>query len=151
MKSQPKLRIKTIVGLAAHYHKGISTIRNWLAESGLKKKNGYYSLVDWDAWIKKYKSGETQEATLASIQLELKKAELREKLRLEKAIAGKTVDAEEVRLQCYGAAKQITAVLTRIPPQIGSILGVEAQRRAQAIVEEALNILKENPLGEIRK
>ena len=127
------------------------TIRNWLREGAPPKKNGYYNLVDWEAWVKKYKSGETKKVTLASVQLQLKQVDLREKLRLEKALAGKTVDAEEVRLQCYSAAKQITAVLTRIPPQIGSILGVEAQRRAQAIVEEALNVLKENPLGEIQK
>ena len=58
------------------------------------------------------------------------------------------VDGEEMRKQGVAAAKQITAVITRIPAQIGSILGVEAQRRAQVIVEEALNVLRDNPLGE---
>jgi hypothetical protein len=59
------------------------------------------------------------------------------------------VDRESVEKEVFALAKQITSVLTRIPPQVGAILGVEAQRRAQIVVEEALNVLKENPLGEI--
>ena len=59
------------------------------------------------------------------------------------------VDGETVRREAFAAAKQITSILMRIPPQIGSILGVDAQRRAQVVVEEALDVLKNNPLGEI--
>lgn len=152
----PKLRrhhqgqVKSREALAKRYGVIVKTIHNWLGEGAPKRKGKYYSVKDWDEWVEKYKGAENgKEDTLSSVQLELKKEELDLKRRLRSEYERKMVDGELMRKQGIAAAKQITAVLTRIPPQIGSILGVEAQRRSQVVVEEALNVLKENPLGEI--
>jgi phage terminase Nu1 subunit (DNA packaging protein) len=143
------MRVKSREALAKRYDRSVKTIGNWLVEGAPHRKGGYYNLKDWDAWVKKYKLSKEDESTLAQVILEIKREDLLEKRRLRQVFEQKMVDAETVRKDAFALAKQITSVLTRIPPQIGSILGVEAQRRAQVVVEEALNILKEDPLGEI--
>ncbi len=154
MSKQPKLRFRTMQQLADAQTVSRQCMHNWLKEGHPKKKNGYYSKIESDEWIAKYKpkSGKQDgngQATLLQVQLELKQEDLLEKRRVRAEFERRMVDGEEMRKQGVAAAKQITAVITRIPAQIGSILGVEAQRRAEVIVQEALNVLKENPLGEI--
>jgi hypothetical protein len=150
LKRHRLLRVKSRAALAKRYGVNLRSIHNWLKEGAPRRRAGYYNLKDWDAWVEKYKSAESgKENTLAAVQLALKQEDLLEKRRLRSEYERKMVDGETMRKQGVAAAKQITAILTRIPPQIGSILGVEAQRRAQVVVEEALNVLKENPLGEI--
>jgi hypothetical protein len=144
-------RFKTVQQLADYRGINRVTMHEWFRQGHPKKTDGYYSKIESDEWVLKHKPNDGHaEDTLAGVTLELKKADLWEKQRLRAEYERKMVDGEEMRKQGIAAAKQITSVITRIPAQIGSILGVEAQRRAQVIVEEALNVLKENPLGEVR-
>ncbi len=148
-KRQGKIRAKSQDVLAQRYQVSRRSIENWLLAGAPRRCCGFYNLKDWDAWFAKYKAKEGGADTLAGITLEIKREELLERRRLREVFERKMVDGETVRKEAFAAAKQITAIITRIPPQIGSILGVEAQRRAQIVVQEALEVLKENPLGEI--
>ena len=142
-------RVKSQPQLSAVFGKSVKTIRQWIDAGAPKRKGGFYNLTDWQAWVEKYKVKDADPLhTLAGIQLEIKREELFERQRVRNEYERKMVDVELIRKDVFALGKQITAVVTRIPPNIGSILGVEAQRRAQVIVEEALNILRENPLGE---
>lgn len=142
-------RSKSQGALAERYQVSRQSIHNWLVEGAPRRRGGFYNLKDWDAWVAKYKAKEGGSNTLAGVTLEIRREELLERRRLREVFEQKVVDGETVRKEAFAAAKQITAIITRIPPQIGSILGVEAQRRAQVVVEEALDVLKKDPLGEI--
>lgn len=141
-------RVKSREALAKRYGVIVVTIGNWLNAGAPRKKGGYYNLTDWDAWVAKYKSAESgKDDTLAAVTLELKKADLWEKNRLRAEYELKMVDGEQVEREWEAFGKHLVATLLRWPPQVGSILGVEAQRRALVIVAELLRYIKENPLG----
>ena len=151
MTTRQKTRCKTIEQLAEYEGVSRQTIHKWLKQGAPRKRAGFYSRIAFHEWVLKYKPGESQgNNTLSGVTLQLKQEELLQKRMTREQLQGKLIDADEVRKQGFAAAKQITSTLLRIPPQLGSILGVEAQRRSQVVVEEALNVLKENPLGEVK-
>lgn len=133
--------------LAERYQVSSNTIRTWIKEGAPKRKNGYYNLAAWDAWVEKNKPDHSATETLAYWKLEREKEQAL-KLKREREIAeGRLVDGPTIRTQAETAASRVKTTLLRIPSSIGAILGVEAQRRAQDIVEEALKELRENPIG----
>ncbi len=87
MSKQPKLRFRTMQQLADAQTVSRQCMHNWLKEGHPKKKNGYYSKIESDEWIAKYKpkSGKQDgngQATLLQVQLELKQEDLLEKRRV---------------------------------------------------------------------
>ena len=74
---QKKIRAKSQDALAERYGVSRQSINVWLRAGAPRRKDGFYNLIDWDAWVAKYKSSESkQEDTLAAVTLELKREDL---------------------------------------------------------------------------
>ena len=86
MTDAPKLkrsrigRVKSRDALAERYGINVRNIARWLLAGAPRRRNGYYNLKDWDAWVEKYKSAESgKDDTLAAVNLQLKQEELLQK------------------------------------------------------------------------
>ena len=148
MITRQKMRCRTIAQVAKREGVSRQTVHKWFKQGCPGKENGWYNLKKIHEWVLKFKPGESQsENTLSGVTLALKKADLWEKNRLRAEYERKMVDGEQVEKEWEAFGKHLVATLLRWPAQVGSILGVEAQRRALVIVEELLQYIRENPLG----
>ncbi|HUJ12066.1 MAG TPA: hypothetical protein VL171_18815 [Verrucomicrobiae bacterium] len=113
-----------------------------------------FDLIDSLERIRKHESTRQQDGkhTIDPELLELRQRYMRvriERLQWEIDVAKeKYVLSEDVEHATEAMVAQAKGVLLRIPPALGAQLGIEAQKIGQAIVEDALRVLSDDPLGE---
>jgi hypothetical protein len=125
----------------------VVTLKSWLVEGAPKKHKGFYDVVSWLAWIRVNKAKDGDDDTKAGLE--------RRKLRIQCESAeykfaverGEHIKKSDVERDVEALVIRTKTVFLRIPHSIGNILGVDAQKKADALIVEALKELEERPLG----